>query len=132
MTSFGGLGVIWAERVPIYESNTAKIAAVWANPGHRVTANSPLVLLHASETDLKIAVASPAKRLLFAATMTQVFLPLSLSSLFVPLHALCPVGATSSLLSTVFWSRGGVLPSLRSQPASVPEGPTTRSEGWIT
>ena len=79
MTSFGGLGVIWAERVPIYESNTAKIAAVWANPGYRVTANPPLVLLHACETDLKTAVASPAKLLLFAATMTLVFLALSLS-----------------------------------------------------
>ena len=63
------------EKDTILVSNTAKLTTVWADPGHRVAANTPLVLLHARKTDLKTAVASPAKLLFFAATMAVVFLP---------------------------------------------------------
>jgi hypothetical protein len=63
------------EKDTILVSNTAKLTTVWANPGHGVTANTPLVLLHAGKTDLKTAVASPAKFLLFAAAVTDVLLP---------------------------------------------------------
>ncbi|MGB6928458.1 MAG: hypothetical protein WBH05_04485, partial [Syntrophobacteria bacterium] len=44
--------------------NTSQLATVRANPGHRVPADAPLIFLHTRKTDLKAAIASPAKLLL--------------------------------------------------------------------
>ena len=70
--------------------NTSQVATVWTDPGHGVTAYTPLVFLHTSQTDLKAAVAGPAKLVFFAATMTEVLLPFFFSQLYGPLHRLVP------------------------------------------
>lgn len=68
--------------------NTSQLATVRADPGHGVTAYTPLVFLHARQTDLKAAVAGPAEFVLFSATMTVVLLPFFFSQLNGPLHHL--------------------------------------------
>jgi hypothetical protein len=63
----------------ILNSNASQLATIWADPGYGVTADTPLVFLHTGKTYLETAVASPAKLLLAAATMADVFFPSFLS-----------------------------------------------------
>ncbi len=68
--------------------DTSKLSTVRANPGHRVPAHAPLVFLHARQTNLKAAIASPAKLLPCTATVALVFFSLFLFSRGIPFHSL--------------------------------------------
>lgn len=67
-------------------SDASKLATVWADPGYGVTTNTPLIFLHTGKTYLEAAVASPAKFVLFAATMTEIRLLSFLSQLYRSFH----------------------------------------------
>ena len=67
-------------------SDAPELAAVGADPGHRVTAYTPLILLHTSQTYLKAAVAGPAELVFFAAAVAEISLPFFPSQFYRPFH----------------------------------------------
>ena len=76
--------------------DTPQLATVGADPGHRVTAYTPLILLHTNQTYLKAAVAGPAEFVFFTAAMAEIFLPFLLSQLYRPFHRKYFSSGTSS------------------------------------
>ena len=63
-----------------------QFATVGADPGHGVTAYTPLILLHTSQTYLKTAVTGPAELVLVTAAMADIFLPFLFSLFYRPFH----------------------------------------------
>ena len=63
-----------------------QLATVGADPGRRVTAYTPLILLHASQTYLKAAVTGPAELVLATAAVADIFLSFLFSQLYRPFH----------------------------------------------